>query len=370
MISATLPHMRAAAIFGLGCPPHHLKPFQDAESPENDWRIGMPAASDQADAILIFGGDGTIHRHLSPLVKLGLPVLIVPTGSGNDFARALGLRNVRDSLTAWRHYCAKKNNVRSIDLGVIIPLKAASAAPSTNTTLTPNDPPRDAALCTRYFCSVAGVGLDAEVARHANHLPRWLRGHGGYALALASTMFQFAPFPMKILTPAVPDPAEDCHPDRSFSFPKGMGSTVEGPAVLSHALQKHWNRPSGAPPWEVKWQIKKSQPTLLAAFANTSTYGGGMKIAPRAQMDDGLLDVCVIGAVDPFKLACMFPTVYFGRHLGIREVDYFSAAHLLVETGHPLDLYADGEYVCRTPAEISVQRAALRVIVHPSQATV
>jgi diacylglycerol kinase (ATP) len=369
MISATLPHMRAAAIFGLGCPPHHLKPFQDAESPENDWRIGMPAASDQADAILIFGGDGTIHRHLSPLVKLGLPVLIVPTGSGNDFARALGLRNVRDSLTAWRHYCAKKNNVRSIDLGVIIPLKAASAAPSTNTTLTPNDPPRDAALCTRYFCSVAGVGLDAEVARHANHLPRWLRGHGGYALALASTMFQFAPFPMKILTPAVPDPAEDCHPDRSFSFPKGMGSTVEGPAVLSHALQKHWNRPSSAPAWEVKWQIKKSQPTLLAAFANTSTYGGGMKIAPRAQMDDGLLDVCVIGAVDSFKLACMFPTVYFGRHLRIREVDYFSAAHLRVETDHPLDLYADGEYVCRTPAEISVQRAALRVIVHPSQAT-
>ncbi len=112
--------------------------------------------------------------------------------------------------------------------------------------------------------------------------------------------------------------------------------------------------------------MKKSQTTLLAAFANTPTYGGGMKIAPRAQMDDGLLDVCMIGAVDPFKLACMFPTVYFGRHLNIREVDYFSAAHLRVETDHPLDLYADGEYVCRTPAEITVQPAALRVIVHSS----
>ncbi|MGD0759431.1 MAG: sphingosine kinase, partial [Candidatus Sulfotelmatobacter sp.] len=97
-------------------------------------------------------------------------------------------------------------------------------------------------------------------------------------------------------------------------------------------------------------------------FANTPTYGGGMKIAPRAQMDDGLLDVCVIASVDPLKLACMFPTVYFGRHLNIREVDYFHAAHLRVETEHPLDFYADGEYVCRTPAEISVQRAALQVI--------
>ncbi len=368
--------MRAAAIFGLGCSPHNLKPFQDAESPKNAWRIGMPAASDQADAVLLFGGDGTIHRHLRQLVKLKLPVLVVPTGSGNDFARTLGLRSMRDSLAAWRLYCAEKNNVRSIDLGVITPLAAAAAAPST----APRDMPapnetRDAILGIRYFCSVAGVGLDAEVARRANRLPRWLRGHGGYALAFAPTMLQFAPFPMKILTPAapvpMPDPTENCHPDRSFPFPQGMGSAVEGPAVLPPPSPEHWNRPSDAPPWEVKcevkWQIKKSQPTLLAAFANTPTYGGGMKIAPRAQMDDGLLDVCVIGDVDPLKLFCMFPTVYFGRHLNIREVDYFSAAHLRIETEHPLDVYADGEYVCRTPAEVSVQRAALRVIVHPSR---
>ena len=362
--------MRAAAIFGLGCSPHNLKPFQDAESldgesPKTEWRIGMPAASDQADTILLFGGDGTIHHHLTQLVKLGLPVLVVPTGSGNDFARALGLRSVRDSVAAWRLYCAEKSNARSIDLGVITPLEAASGDPLTSAPSTPNNPARDSVLATRYFCSVAGVGLDAEVARRANRLPRWLRRHGGYALALAPTMFQFAPFPMNILTPAEPDPTpnptDNSHPDRSFPCPKGTGSAVEGPAVLSHPPQEYWNRPSEPP----RWEIKKSQPTLLAAFANTPTYGGGMKIAPRAQMDDGLLDVCVIGGVDPFKLACMFPTVYFGRHLSIREVDYFPAAHLRVETEHPLDLYADGEYVCRTPAEVSVQRAALQVIVHP-----
>ncbi|MGA9978180.1 MAG: diacylglycerol kinase family protein [Candidatus Sulfotelmatobacter sp.] len=314
--------MRAAAIFGLGCSPHHLKLFQDAESPENDWRIGMPSASDQADAILIFGGDGTIHRHLSPLAKLGLPVLIVPSGSGNDFARALGLRSVRDSLTAWRLYCAEKNNVRAIDLGVLTPLEFAnvtSAAPQASSP--PHDLARESTHAPRYFCSVAGVGLDAEIARRANLLPRWLRGHGGYALAFAPTMFQFAPFSMNILTP-----------------------TAE---------------PSQA----IDWAVKKSQPTLLAAFANTPTYGGGMKIAPHAQMDDGLLDVCVIGSVDPYKLFCMFPTVYFGRHLNIREVDYFTGGHFRIETDHPLDLYADGEYVCRTPVEISVQRSALQVIV-------
>jgi diacylglycerol kinase (ATP) len=168
---------------------------------------------------------------------------------------------------------------------------------------------------------VAGVGLDSEVARRANQLPRWLRGHGGYALTLAPAIFRFAAVSMKILA---------------------SGRTAG-------------------------WTVRSDQPTILAAFANTSTYGGGMKIAPHAQMDDGQLDVCVIGGVDPVKLAYMFPTVYFGRHLSIREVEYFQAELLRVETETPLDVYADGEYVCKTPIEVGVERGALQIIVHPSQ---
>jgi len=296
--------MRAAAILGLGCSPKKLNPFQTDE--RIHWQIGLPADADRADVVLLFGGDGTIHRHLSQLVQLELPVLVVPAGSGNDFARALGLRSVGDSVAAWRRFCAAQDNVRAIDLGIIVSLTLAGGAPA----------PHER---SRYFCSVAGVGLDAEVARRANALPRWLRGHGGYALTLVPTIFRFAPLPMKILIQNEPD------------------------AGLRTA--------------------RSDRPTLLAAFANTSTYGGGMKIAPGATMDDGLLDVCVIGGVDPFKLACMFPTVYFGRHLRIREVQYFQAARLRVETETPLDIYADGEYVCRTPAEVSVQRGALRVLI-------
>jgi len=92
-----------------------------------------------------------------------------------------------------------------------------------------------------------------------------------------------------------------------------------------------------------------------------------MKIAPHAKLDDGLLDVCVVGGMDPFKLFCLFPTVYSGGHLQIREVEYFQANRLRVETERPLDVYADGEYVCRVPVEITAQHGALRVIVHPSQ---
>ena len=292
--------MRAAAILGLGCSPKELKPFQSDASVE--WRMGMPGSGDEVDVVLIFGGDGTVHRHLGQLVRLGLPVLVVPVGSGNDFARALGMRRVRDSLQAWQRFCGGAGNVRAIDLGVISALDRRGWR----------------LRSPRYFCCVAGVGLDGEVAARANRLPRWLRGHGGYALSLAPTVWTFSAVPMKIL------------------------SAAEG----------NQNR----------WDIRSDQPTLLAAFANTPLYGGGMKIAPRARMDDGLLDVCVVGAVDRLRLMRLLPTVYSGRHLEVPEVEYFQSGRVRVETEQPLDVYADGEYVCRTPVEVGVERGVLRVV--------
>jgi diacylglycerol kinase family enzyme len=87
-----------------------------------------------------------------------------------------------------------------------------------------------------------------------------------------------------------------------------------------------------------------------------------MKIAPRAELDDGKLDICVVRAMDVLKLFCLFPTVYFGRHLGFRGIEYEQSAGVRVETEHPLDVYADGELVCRTPVEFGIVPAALRVI--------
>jgi diacylglycerol kinase (ATP) len=324
--------MRAAAILGLGCSPKSLKPFQAEKTVE--WQMGMPGAGDHADVILLFGGDGTIHRHLGQLVRLGLSVLVVPAGSGNDFARALGLRRVSDSLAAWRKFCAGAENVRRIDLGVI---SAAEDAGEYPLTIAQGRSARHEAgrgsASSRYFCCVASVGLDSEVARRANQLPRWLRSRGGYVLSLLPTIFRFAPVRMRIFSTS--------HVSRS------QGS-----------LATPGQRDSSA-----TLMLRSDQPTLLAAFANTPTYGGGMKIAPKAKMDDGLLDVCTVGALDPFKLFCMFPTVYGGGHLKMPEVAYFHAARIRVETEQPLDVYADGEYVCQTPAEIAIRRGELRVVV-------
>ncbi len=307
--------VRAAAIFGPGSSEKDLKPFQ--KNSDATWLIGMPASPKQADAILIFGGDGTVHRHLEQLAKLQLPVLVVPRGSGNDFARALNLNRIRHAITAWKTFVSNASNVRTIDLGVIRPSadSGESADFEESKSETQGPLPRN----QKYFCCVAGVGLDGEIARRANKLPRWLRAHGGYAFTLPHALFHFAPFPMKA---SIPDTA-----------------------------QPH------------RFVQRTAKPTILAAFANAPSYGGGMKIAPQAKLDDGQLDICLITDIEKFKLFCLFPTVYFGRHLTIPEVEYFQTPVLRVETEHPLDVYADGEFVCQTPVEVGVARAALRVIV-------
>jgi diacylglycerol kinase (ATP) len=290
--------VRAAAIFGPGCSAKDLKPFQT--NSEATWLTDPPDNPNQADAILIFGGDGTVHRYLPQLVKLHLPALAVPCGSGNDFARALGLKSVRDSLRAWRQFSSGSGNVRTIDLGLIAAINT--------------DRDKDE---FHYFCCVGSVGLDAEVARRANQLPRWLRAHGGYILSLLPALLSFAPILMRLSVPSAQ------HRD----------------------------------------DFVTQKPIMVAAFANASSYGGGMKIAPQAHLDDGLLDLCIIGHMNKLKLFCLFPTVYLGRHLSIPQVEYFQAERFTLETEEPRDVYADGEYVCGTPIEVSVARRALRVIV-------
>ena len=227
-------------------------------------------------------------------MRLQLPVLVVPAGSGNDFARALNLRSVRHSLNAWRAFESGAGNVHGIDLGTI----AEDGAGKTQ--------------C--YFACVAGCGLDSAVARKASRMPRWLRGHGGYALGLIPTILRFSPVNLRL---HVKDGS--------------MAGKIE-------------------------------KPTLLAAFANTPFYGDGMRVAPRAKMDDGLLDLCLINPVNRLKLLGLFPSVYFGRHLAIAEVEYSQTRQVRVETAQPADIYADGEYVCQTPVEIGLAANALKVI--------
>jgi diacylglycerol kinase (ATP) len=291
--------LRAVAIFGPNANRRDLRPF---EAPGLDMVVAadLPPAPGY-DAALIFGGDGSVHRQLSAAVASHVPILCVPTGSGNDFARALGLATFRDALAAWQRFCSGSRNMRSIDVARITSQAAT----------------RDSRLATRdsLYCCVAGAGLDSDVNRRANRLPSWLRGHGGYALSLAPAVARFR-------APQISVELFDS----------------DGPARISERA-------------------------MLVAFANAPSYGQGMRIAPRAQLDDGKLDVCFVRRAGKLRLLRLFPVVYSGGHLRLPEVVYAQCSGLRIESEPPLEIFGDGEFIGWTPAEIRVLPRVLRVIV-------
>jgi diacylglycerol kinase (ATP) len=306
--------VRALAILG---PTASARDLQPLKLPGAELLTeGMPPA---ADAVLIFGGDGTLHRQLPRLADTRIPLLVVPLGSGNDFARALGLRTPADSLAAWRRFCASANNVRDVDLGVItcgaaVPGRAEGQdAPQLAT--------HNSELAT-YFCCVAGLGVDANANRRANAMPQWLRAHGGYALAALAAILTSRP---QTITVTAPDTSN---------------------------LQSSMNQSS----------MEKSSISWMLAFANAPNYGGGMRIAPQAELDDGLLDLVRIRGAGRLRLLQCLHRVYSGTHVSLPEVECFRAARARIESDPPLMVYADGEPIARTPITVSVAPRALRVI--------
>lgn len=300
--------MRAVAILGPNATLEDVRRFALGGVQLEPASAGNPLAG--ADAALIFGGDGTVHDHLAELVETQVPALTVPMGSGNDFHRALGISSVEAALAAWRGFCGGQNPSRLIDLGMI-------------SRIAPNREP----MFVAHFCCVAGVGLDSDANRRANAMPSWLRRNGGYIAAVLGAVAAFQP----------------------------QRITVED---LSRGAQ-----PAAAVPHTL------SAPAMFVAFGNAPSYGSGMRIAPEAQLDDGKLDVCFVHQVGKARLLRLFPTVFSGKHLGIPEVEYFQAQRLKVETEIPLDVYADGEFICRTPVELTVVPKALRVITSATNAS-
>jgi len=278
--------MIAAALLRPDVSPAAVEPFRHAGC---DIQIQTSLNnSEHLDAALIFGGDGTIHRHLSQLHRRQIPVLMVPKGRGNDFAKALGITNQRVALQAWQQFCSGGQNMKQIDLGVI-----------------------RAGAEEILFCCVAGMGLDSMANERANRMPAWLRGFAGYLVAALSSLWSFKPVDIKVRA--------------------GQGEIQRG--------------------------------AFLVAVGNARSYGGGMKVTPQARLDDGLLDICVVGKMNKLRLLLWLPTVFFGGHLRSRQVEYLQAQQVSIEAGHPLDVYADGDYACQTPVAISLLPRALRVIV-------
>jgi YegS/Rv2252/BmrU family lipid kinase len=99
------------------------------------------------------------------------------------------------------------------------------------------------------------------------------------------------------------------------------------------------------------------------AVANSSCYGGGMRIAPEAKLDDAMFDVVAIGDVGKLRFLSNLPKVFKGTHVEKDEVRVFRAKHLELSASRPFAVYADGEHLTDLPAKLRVLPRALSVLV-------
>ncbi len=161
-----------------------------------------------------------------------------------------------------------------------------------------------------YGC-VAGVGFDSTVNRYANERVRWLSGTLAYVWSLLYCLKDYRPEPLEITAD-----------EESFS-----GEVA------------------------------------FALVGNNSSYGGGIRLAPRAKLDDGLLDVCIIPSMGRLELLRWIPRAYRGEHLRHPRIKYFQARKITLRTTSRMELFGDGEFLQELPATIEVVPRALRVIV-------
>lgn len=162
----------------------------------------------------------------------------------------------------------------------------------------------------RRFLGIASTGFDSEANRRANE-SRLLRGSLVYAYAAIRTLWSWKP--------------------------------------ARFTIQANGER------------IRLSGYTI--AVANSKAYGGGMYVAPDAELDDGEFDVVAIGEVGKLRFASNLPKVFKGTHVEAEEIQVFRAKRLELSASKPFAVYADGEHLTDLPASLRVLPRALSVLV-------
>ncbi|MGB0120173.1 MAG: diacylglycerol kinase family protein [Solirubrobacterales bacterium] len=97
--------------------------------------------------------------------------------------------------------------------------------------------------------------------------------------------------------------------------------------------------------------------------ANNNFYGGGMNIAPDADLADGELNVVVITEVGKLKFLANLPKVFRGSHIKLDEVETWTTHSIEIKASRPFTVYADGDPLTELPATIRVLPSALEMIV-------
>ncbi|MGH3329176.1 MAG: diacylglycerol kinase [Streptomycetales bacterium] len=160
----------------------------------------------------------------------------------------------------------------------------------------------------RWYLTVLAAGFDARVNDRVNRMT-WPHGRLRYDLAILAELREFRPLPYVL--------------------------DLDG---------ERW-----------------STDAMLVAVGNGPSYGGGMRVCPDAAVDDGLLEVVVVGPLSKGRFIRLFPTVFSGRHVNHPVVRVRRARRVTVEAPG-VTAYADGERVGALPLTCETVRGALQVL--------
>jgi len=246
--------------------------------PGDGSRLSADAAARGFDIIAAVGGDGTVNEAGQALVGKDAALAVIPAGSGNGFARNLRVPlNLPDAI---RQLLAPR--IIQIDAGTVN---------------------------GRYFFSMAGLGLDAEISRSFEQ--HGSRGTLSYFLAGIKPFFTYKPSALNI-------------------YYEGGRFSVS-PLVLS--------------------------------IANGAQYGSGAIIAPRAQFDDGLLDVCVIERISVWSAVRNLRRLFNGTIEQMPGYRSWQTRSLRIERPAPGLIHVDGDPQHADAAlQVDVLPGKLRVV--------
>ncbi len=261
-------------------------------------RLARTAVAARPDALVTVGGDGLIGIALQAVAETGVPLGIVPAGTGNDHAREYGIP-IGDAEAAADVVIDGASRV--VDLGHV----------------------RLDDGTERWFGTVLATGFDSLVSDRTNRMT-WPHGRMRYNLAIVAEFLNLRPLRFRL---------------ELDGAPRAGGG--EGPAPGAERVIE--------------------EDVVLAAVGNTRSYGGGMLICPDADPADGLLDLTVIRYIPRRTLVRLFPTVFRGTHVRRRSVITARARRIrIISPG--INAYADGDPIGPLPATITVRPRALRLL--------
>jgi diacylglycerol kinase (ATP) len=158
-----------------------------------------------------------------------------------------------------------------------------------------------------WFFGTISAGFDALVNQRANRW-RWPKGPSRYTLAMVAELASFKPIHYE--------------------------ATIDG---------EH-----------------RSFQAMLCAVANSESFGGGMRVAPNAIIDDGLLELFIVHSISRPEFIKVFPKVFTGEHIHHPAVEIIQAKHVKISSGN-MPAYSDGEAVGSSPVSAQIMPGSLRV---------